>query len=69
METEKGPLNQITEGKAQLLDLLLSPKRYVTTVPTHEPRNFWEQVVFYDDGTSRRVYYYFNGSWSYTELT
>ncbi len=55
-----------------VLEALQRPKRHLTTAPTFIPRNFTEQIQFYDDedGTPvRRVYFYFNGSWSYVTLT
>lgn len=35
----------------------------VDTVPTYTPKTFSDQFVFYDDGTSTKLYVYINGSW------
>lgn len=44
-------------------------KKHVTVAPTYTPKNFFEQTVYYDDGTNRRRYDYINGTWRYVTLT
>lgn len=44
-------------------------KRVYTTAPAFSPTNFFESIQYYDDGSARRVYFYFNDTWSYTTLT
>lgn len=52
-----------------VLESLRRPKQFVTVAPTFIPKNLTDQIQFYDDGSSRRVYFYFNGVWSHTTLT
>lgn len=52
-----------------VLEAMRRPKLYLTTAPTFTPKNFLEQIQFYDDGVDRRIYFYLNGSWSYVTLT
>ncbi len=42
-----------------------------STVPTHVPRNLYEQVVNYKNGATKRLYTYdaVNNIWSYVALT
>ena len=42
----------------------------ITSVPTHTPRNFFEQIVLYDSpsGTDR-LYIYVQNIWRYVDLT
>lgn len=51
------------------LELLRQIKRHRTTVPTHKPQSFIEQIEFYDDGTNFRVYFYIKNTWRYVALT
>lgn len=44
-------------------------KRHVTTAPTLKPKNLLDQIQFYDDGATRRVYLYVNNTWRYVALT
>jgi hypothetical protein len=52
-----------------LLNGLASVKKHLATAPTFTPRNFLEQIQFYDDGTDRRLYVFINGTWRYVTLT
>jgi hypothetical protein len=52
-----------------LLETMIRPKRHLTAAPTFKPKNFAEQIQFYDDATNRRIYLYINGSWRYVALT
>jgi hypothetical protein len=52
-----------------ILVSLLTPRRHLTAVPTFVPKNFVDSIQFYDDGVARRLYVYFNSTWSYCTLT
>jgi len=54
---------------AALLAELKSPRRAVSAAPTYTPKNFLEQIVFYESGTTRRLYLFINRSWRYVTLT
>lgn len=56
----------------QVLAALRKPKIHLTSAPTFTPKNFLEQIQFYDDeagSPTRRIYIYVNNSWSYITLT
>ena len=67
----------IDNGKPQELDpmifaifgLLLRVKKAVTVAPTNVPRNFLEQIQFFDDGVDRKLYIYINGTWRVVAMT
>ena len=65
----RDPLNNNPMNKNPLLDLLSRVKRHTDTVPVYTPKNFYEQFVFFDDGTNQRLYVFVNGSWKYSTLT
>jgi len=44
-------------------------KQHVTSAPTYTPKTFFDQIVFYDDGSTRRIYFYINSAWYYATLT
>ncbi len=44
-------------------------KRATATVPTYNPKNFNEQVVFYKSGSTYRVYFNIDNTWKYITLT
>ena len=52
-----------------LYHLLRSLKRTVSTVPTNTPHSLLEQLVFYESGTTYRLYVYFDDTWRYVVLT
>ena len=52
-----------------LLNVLRKPKYYLTSAPTFTPKNFLEQIQFYDTGGVRRLYLYINSNWRYVTLT
>jgi hypothetical protein len=71
-ESGKQPLAIDFEMYLALLEAMQRPRQHLTTAPDFVPRNFAEQIQFYDDeaGTPvRRVYFYFNQAWSYITLT
>ena len=67
------PTEQLRPNSADdytpLVETLRRPRRHLTAEPNFTPRNLMEQIQFYDDGADRRVYFYVNGTWSYTTLT
>lgn len=52
-----------------VLEVLQRPKRYLSSAPTSTPKNFAEQIQFYENGSTRRIYCYVNGTWRYAALT
>lgn len=60
-------------SKKEVLDtfvkIMMLPKQHLTSAPTFNPVNFYEQIQFYDDGTNRRIYLYINNTWRYVTLT
>lgn len=52
-----------------VLSALRLIKKHLTTAPTSTPKNFLDQIQFYDDGTNRRVYFYVNKTWHFATLT
>ena len=51
------------------LEAMKTTKAHLDTAPTFTPKNFYEQIQFYDDGVNRRIYLYINGDWRYVALT
>ena len=43
--------------------------RPVSTAPTLTPQNFLQQIVLYENGGTRRVYFWVAGTWRYAALT
>lgn len=52
-----------------ITEMLRKPKVHLTAAPTFIPKNFLEQIQFYDDTTDQRIYFFVNGSWYYVALT
>jgi len=52
-----------------VLQAILRPKRHITVAPTFIPKHFADQIQFYDDGVTRKVYFYVNNTWRYVTLT
>jgi len=50
------------------LNKLLETVSIVNVAPTTVPATK-TSIAFYDDGTERRLYLYFNGAWRYVVLT
>lgn len=44
-------------------------KKHTSTVPTHSPKNFYEQIVLYESGATIRLYIWVNSTWRYIALT
>jgi hypothetical protein len=51
------------------LFILQKLKKPQSTVPTYSPKNANEQIVFYENGVTRRLYININGTWRYSTLT
>lgn len=52
-----------------VLSALRRVRKHFTTAPTLTPKNFLDQIQFYDDGTHQRAYFYINNTWRYVTLT
>ena len=46
------------------LYLLRGIKQHITSAPTNIPKNFLQQIEFYDDGTEKRMYLFINNAWT-----
>jgi hypothetical protein len=46
-----------------VLQLIRNPRIYLPAAPTFQPTSFAESIQFVDDGTSKTVYFFINGSW------
>lgn len=71
---DPNPVKDVTfaQGIAPYLSFLEGMrvlKKHIDTAPTFTPKNFFEQIQFYDDGATRRIYLYINGDWRYVALT
>ena len=62
-------MTRLSPQQDNILELLSRVKKYRTTAPTHTPKNFYEQIEFFDDSVNIRIYVYVNGSWRYVGLT
>lgn len=51
------------------LNAMKTVKRAVATAPTLTPKNFYEQIQFYESGGTRRIYIWVEGTWRYVALT
>ena len=52
-----------------VLENIKAPRRHLSVAPTFIPRNFADQIQFFDDGVNRRLYIYVNNTWRYVTLT
>lgn len=72
--TSPAPLSDIpfSEGIAPYLAFLEAmrvTKKTLDTAPTFTPKNFYEQIQFYENGATYRIYIHMNGTWRYVALT
>jgi len=44
-------------------------KKHTANVPTYSPKTFNEQIVFYHNGATIRLYIWMNSAWRYIALT
>lgn len=51
------------------LTAMKTVKRAVATAPTLTPKNFYEQIQFYESGGVQRIYVWVEGTWRYVTLT
>ena len=53
------------------LETLVGKIKTMSAVPSHIPRNFYEQFIIYKSGATIRLYAYdnTNKAWNYTALT
>lgn len=54
---------------AVFLQMLRTIKQPLATAPANSPKNFLQQIEFYDDGVNFRLYLYVNNTWRYCALT
>ena len=66
--TEKLDLEKGIE-KIVTIDDIKELLESISTTPTHKPKRFFEQIVFYKSGTTYRVYFYIEDAWKYVNLT
>lgn len=50
------------------LNAMKTTKRAVSTAPTLTPKNFYDQIQFYESGGVQRLYIWINGTWRYVTL-
>ncbi len=64
-------INQPELNTPQEASNLLGSFETVTAVPTAIPKNIYNQIKFYSNGTTYRIYIYDqkNGVWRYASLT
>lgn len=53
----------------RFLKAVRTTKPYLTVAPTETPKNFFEQIQFYENGATIRLYVWINGTWRYVALT
>lgn len=51
------------------LEAMKITKKSLDTAPTFTPKNFYDQIQFYDNAGTYRLYLYVNGDWRYVALT
>jgi hypothetical protein len=51
--------------------LIMFQSGTATTAPTHSPRKFYEQIVWKDDGTDKRLWIWspYDATWRYVAFT
>jgi len=52
-----------------ILEALRRTKPTISSVPTITPRNFYDQIQFYNSSSVYRVYFFVGNSWHYITLT
>lgn len=62
-------LTAFVQTYAILLQQLRVIKRPVSSAPSTTPRTFFEQIQYYENGSTRRLYIYISGTWRYVALT
>lgn len=60
--------NQIEEFIVVLM-ALRKIKQHISSAPTLIPKHFLDQIQFYENGSTRRVYFYINNTWRYVAVT
>ena len=77
MENKEPTLNERLNGEGARIPKETRPEdirqgfRRVSTVPTAAPRNYYESIVIYVSGGTRRLYVYdeVTATWRYATLT
>lgn len=62
------PKNDISQYTT-FLEAMKVTKRHITVAPTNTPKNFFDQIEFFDDGADVNLYIWINGTWRYVALT
>lgn len=74
-ETQSSSIEQQSDPNDPLspyisfLTAMKTVKRAVATAPTLTPKNFYEQIQFYESGGVQRIYVWVEGTWRYVTLT
>lgn len=66
---ENIPFSQGIAPYLSFLEAMRVTKKSIDTAPTFTPKNFYEQIQFYENGATHRIYIHINGSWYYVALT
>lgn len=55
----------------KISQLIMYQSGTATVAPTHSPRNFYEQIVFKDDGSNKRLWIWsqYSKEWKYVAFT
>lgn len=61
----------IRQKEQQRSENVIGMFKTVTVIPTLTPKNWFDQIVYYNNSGTKRLYFYdvSNHTWSYTNLT
>lgn len=60
----------VSQDEIQVLfSTLRQLKRPLSSAPTNTPQNLLQQFEIYENGSTRRLYFYVTDTWRYTTLT
>jgi hypothetical protein len=62
-ETPVDPTKIDISQYVQFLEAMKVTKRHLTVAPTNTPKNFYDQIQFFDDGITPTLYIWINGTW------
>ena len=62
-------LPKFKPGQEVFLERIQHLFRAQSSAPTHTPKNFSEQIVFYKSGSTYRIYFWVEDAWKYVALT
>lgn len=76
VELKEIPIEEIKEEKPiipieMVSQLIMFQTGTATVAPTHKPRNFYEQIVWKDDGTNKYLWIWsqYDSNWRYISFT